>query len=118
MAYTAIAVTTVTQGGTRYDGQGTAGVAGGQGTGLSFPNNGRTVLLLENTAANTPVVNIETSGTTGGLAIADVAITMVANQDQVVGPFQKSIFDNSSGSVQINFTGSNETDVQILAIST
>jgi hypothetical protein len=115
MAYTQINVTKLGAA-ARYDGQGTAGVAGGDGTGLSFSNDGRTALQLENSGAGTPSVVIKTAGTAGGLAIADVTITMVANQDQEYGAMDPDIFNTSSGLVEMYFTGGNETDVLVRAI--
>lgn len=114
MGYTQVNVTNVTRSAPRYDGQGTAGESGGSGTGLKFSNDGKVFLLLENTAANTPIVNIESGGTIDGLDIADIAITMVASQNRIVGPFPVGTFNQPSSTfVQINFSGGNETDVEV-----
>ena len=115
MAYTDVTVVKSTTAGVRHDGQGTAGAAGGDGTGLSFSNDGHTILLLENTAGNTPAVVIKTGATVGGLAVADVTVTMVANQDKVVGPFPVNIY-NTGTIVQMYFSGGNETELQVLPV--
>ena len=116
MAYTQVDVTDITRAGVRVDGQGTAGVAGGDGTGLSFSNDGSIYLILENTGANTPNVVLKTAQQIGGLDVADITIAMVANQDQVTGTFPTDMFNTSTGLLQMYFTGSNETDVQVLPI--
>jgi len=119
MAYVNVNATSITTAGIRIDGQGTAGSAGGEGTGLKFSNDGNTVLSLENTGANTPNVVIVTGGTKGGYAVADQTIAMVANQNQFAGPWPKSTFDqpgSDAGYVYIYFTGSNEADVLVLPV--
>lgn len=118
MAYTAITVTDVARSGVRYDGQGTAGASGGDGTGLSFSNDGTVILLLENTAGNTPSVTIKSPQTVGGYAVADQTIAMDANQDKITGRFPPTLFNTSTGIVQMFFTGSNETELKVMAIRT
>ena len=120
MAYTEVAVVeSSSTAGTRYDGQGTAGENGGAGNGLSFQNNGKTILLLENTGSSAPVVTVVTGQTVDSLAIANVAITMVANQDQFIGPFPRGVWNQTgagAGLVYIEFD-SNASDVLVLPIS-
>lgn len=114
MAYTQVAVTDITRSGVRVDAAGTAGAAGGDGTGLSFSNDGATYLHLENTNTNTPSVVIKTAATLGGYAVADQTVTMVASQDQLTGTFPTNLFNTSTGLVQMYFSGSNETQVLVL----
>jgi hypothetical protein len=114
MAYTQINVVKLGAA-ARTDAQGTAGVAGGDGTGLSFSNDGQTALEFENTGANTPSVVIKTGGTADGLAIADVTIPMVANQTWGYGKMKTDVYNTSSGLVEIYFTGGNEVDILVRA---
>ena len=116
MAYTQVNVTDVTRAGVRVDAAGTAGAAGGDGTGLSFSNDGSVYLHLENTAANTPSVVIKSAKTFGGYAVADQTIAMVASQDKITGTFPTDIFNTSTGLVQMYFSGGNETQVLVLPL--
>ena len=117
MAYTQINVQKPGVGGT--DLTDSNGVAGGAGTGYFFSNDGHTFLSIFNSGAGTPNVVVEASNTIKGYAISgDQTIALAANGStgdrKIAGPFDKSIFDTDN-TVQINFTGSNETDVRIAA---
>jgi hypothetical protein len=114
MAYTQVNVTDITRAGVRVDAAGTAGVAGGDGTGLSFSNDGAVYLHLENTSTNTPNVILKTAKTVGGLAVADITIAMVSSQDQITGTFPTDLFNTSTGLLQMYFSGGNETEVLCL----
>ena len=114
MAYTQVNITTITRSGVRVDAAGTAGIAGGDGTGLSFSNDGSVYLHLENTSTNTPSVVIKSARTVGGYAVADQTIAMVSSQDQITGRFPTDIFNTSAGLVEMYFSGSNETEVKVL----
>jgi hypothetical protein len=118
MAYTEI---TVQPSGTtfRSDGQGTAGVAGGEGTGLKFRNDGNVRLYLENTGANTPNVVIGTGSAPAGQAVEDLTIAMVANQDQITKVFPTNPFNAAADPQFVNvwFTGGNEPDVLVTAFT-
>ncbi len=75
-------------------------------TGLStsntykFRNNGKVLLLFEKTGSGTAVITVVTPGTSSGLAIADVTVNIPEiNGDVVIGPFQSSLFNDSSADV-------------------
>lgn len=118
MAYTGISVYSATTGGTAITES--SGAAGGAGTGYKFPNDGATRLLIRNTSTNTPTCTIVTGGTVKGRAIGDETISVGASGFQIVGPFEKEIYDQTSsdaGYIYIYFGGSNETELRVAAIA-
>ena len=121
MAYTDLAVQTVTADGAQLTT--VAGVAGGAGTGYAFSNDGNVYLAITNAGAGTPSVVIETGATKAGYAVADetIVLTATAGAKAIVqaGPYRTDTFNVPSGTnvnkVQVNFTGGDETDVTIAA---
>ncbi len=72
--------------------------------GDQFLNDGKTILYLKNTNAVTRTVTIATSGSIGGLAIADVAIAVVQNAEVIVGPFDPRLFNDANGYIQLTYS--------------
>lgn len=118
MAYTQVNVVNTSIAGARTDAQGTAGSAGGAGTGLSFSNDGHVALLLEETLGGTPSVVVEGGiSSIDGLSVGDKTYALVANQTLIVGPFPVETYNQpTSNLVQINFTGGGETGASVLPI--
>jgi hypothetical protein len=117
MAYTQVAKTPRTRNGTRLDNISTGtGVAGGAGTGLAFSNDGHQFLYVNNTGANTPSVVVVASGNYLGAALttANETRAAVANEDFVMGPFPPELFNDALGNINVYFTGSNETDLELV----
>jgi hypothetical protein len=89
------------------------GLAGGAGTGYSVSNDGKVKLFIRNSASNTPNVVVEANGTIKGFSISgDQTIAVGALGIQHAGPYDPEIFGTT---LQINFTGSNETEMRIAA---
>ena len=73
--------------------------------GDQFANTGREFIVVKNGDAGTPTVTLATPATYGGLAVADVAVTMGATTgEQMIGPFPTGIFNDANGNVQITYT--------------
>lgn len=73
--------------------------------GDQFLNDGKTFLYFKNTNAATRTVTIATGGSIGGLAIADVAITVAQNEEKVIGPFDPRLFNDANGYIQLTYSG-------------
>lgn len=116
MAYTAISRTKVTKAGVRFDNIGSAGVAGGAGTGYKFSNDGTVLLFINNTSVNAPNCVVLASGTFKGVALTadNKTIAMASGTKYIAGPFEPEIFNDSAGMVNIYFSGSNETDLKVV----
>ena len=73
--------------------------------GDQFLNDGRTICYFKNTNATTRTVTIATSGTVEGIAIADIAVTVAQNEERIIGPFNPAYFNDSSGYIQLTYSG-------------
>lgn len=73
--------------------------------GHSFVNDGRTVLLLQNTNGSARTVTVQTSVTVDGLAVADLAITVPATTGRLLTAyFPKQFYDQSDGTVYVDYS--------------
>lgn len=77
--------------GARYDNQ---FVAGDNTNGNSFPNDGSTVLLVTNTAGGTVTIK-SVSVADPLLTPPNLVVTLTANQAQVIGPFNPSVWGSA-----------------------
>jgi hypothetical protein len=117
MAYTLVARTPRTRNGTRIDNLTTGtGAAGGAGTGLSFSNDGHQFLHVSNTGVGTPAVVVLASGQFRGAALttANETRVTVSGEKLIMGPFPPEIFNNSDGEIDVYFTGSDESDLELV----
>ena len=76
------------------------------GTGFEFANNGRCLLVIQSavstTCSRTHYLTVTTSATFHGYAIADLNDTIYSSSPKVVGPFNTSLFNDSSGNVLVD----------------
>lgn len=77
-----------------------------------MPNDGRTVLHVNNTTGSTNVTTIDTPNSVDGLAIANRTVSQATAKDYVIGPFPPAIYNNSAGKVSITF----DQTVDIVAV--
>jgi hypothetical protein len=91
-----------------------AAVAGG---GDVFPNNGKTFCYFKNTNASTRVVTFTIQATAaGGHPITSPTITVpVTTGESIFGPFDQTLFNNSSGQVAMTYSAS--TNLSVLVVS-
>lgn len=67
-------------------------------------NDGRTLLYFKNTDAGTVTVTIVTGGTVSGIALADVTFTLAQNAEKLIGPFDRLLWNDANGYVQITYS--------------
>lgn len=73
-------------------------------SGDKFPG-GEAVWVFWLNGSGAPItVTVETPGTVGGLAIADLTISVPANGYAVRGPFPASVFGDSAGLVAMTYS--------------
>ena len=88
-----------------------AGVAGD-----TFPNNGKTFLIVKNanvTSDGTATINSLTKCNQG--FDHDVIVSVPASGEKWIGPFEPSRFNNSAGKVSATYES--ETDLTVAAVS-
>lgn len=97
-------------------------VAADNVNGVKIPNDGRVILVLDNSgAASTTTVTIATPRTINGLTVQDRVITVASGAVKVAGPFQPETYnqpagDTDAGCMRITFTGSNADDMNCTPI--
>lgn len=76
--------------------------ASAAGGGDQFLNDGKTYLEVVNGATDCNVT-IVTQSTVDGLAVADKTVTVSASTRKKIGPFPPSIYNDTSGYVQLTY---------------
>lgn len=69
---------------------------------LFTPNAGNTFVHVKNADASAHTCTITTPKQINGLAVADVAVSVPASDERMIGPFPPDLFNNSDG-VYIDF---------------
>lgn len=72
--------------------------------GDTFKNDGRTYFHCLNGSGADITLTFTTPGKIGGVAIADPTVVVTAGEHRLVGPFNPSIFNNSSGLVAVGYS--------------
>lgn len=79
--------------------------ASAAGGGDTFKNDGRTFFEVNNGSGGDITLTFTTPGTVQGVAIADPTVVVTAGERRHIGPFDPSIFNNSSGLVAVGYSG-------------
>lgn len=69
-----------------------------------IPNNGRLRIRVNNAGAEATTVKIVTPGKQGGLDIAEREVVVGAGKQKVIGPFQKSLYNNEKEQIVLTLT--------------
>ena len=82
-----------------------------------FANDGRTFVHIKNTNAASRTCTFTTAGTCGGHAIADTVVTIAANTgEQMVGPFDKSIYNAADGNIDITWSATADVTIAVFKL--
>lgn len=92
---------------------GAAAASGGD----QFVNTGSEFVSVYNADSDSMTVTIETPGTVDDLAIADRTVTVDAGETKLIGPFQKSYYNDSSGYVQLTYSDATGVTVQVFRLT-
>lgn len=91
----------------------------GEETGDEFINNGKTLLIVNNTdLAEALTVTVVSQNTLRGLAVQDPSITLAGGGDSygVLGPFPAALFNDADGNTAITYSSAS-FGARILAVS-
>lgn len=70
-----------------------------------FRNTGREFIHVKKSGASICTVTIVTPKTVGGLAVADLTVSVPASTgDVMIGPFPPDMFNNASGDCEVTFS--------------
>jgi hypothetical protein len=73
------------------------------GTQHSIPSNDGRVFIRAVNTGTTHTLTVQTPGSVAGLAIAEATFTLTATTgDQMIGPFEPAVFNQSDGAVYID----------------
>ncbi len=91
----------------------------GEETGDEFINNGKTLLIVNNTdLAEALTVTVVSQNTLRGLAVQDPSIELAGGGDSygVLGPFPAALFNDADGNVSVTYSSAS-FGARILAVS-
>ena len=88
--------------------------------GDSFPNDGKTLLLVQNTDASSHTATVTAQKTSqqvpgiGAMTKSNIAQAIAAGDEAIIGPFPPSMFNDVNGLVQITYSAA--TGMKVLPI--
>ena len=88
----------------------------GAGNGITFANDGRMFIEVENGATQT-IATVVTQITVDGQAVADPTFTVPLNEDHLFGPFPPSVYNNAAGMVEVHFSDITDGTVSVWRLS-
>ncbi len=89
----------------------TAGASGDE-----FDNNGVEFVHIKNGTGGDITVTIETPATVDGLAVAERTVVVTLAEDRFIGPFPRSVYNDSAAKVQLTYSAINLT-IALLKLS-
>ena len=78
-------------------------------------NNGRTFLHIKNGATDV-VVTLHTPTTVDGLAVADRTVTVTANTEAFIGPFQPNVYNGADHQMSFEFDDVTNVSVAVVRV--
>lgn len=86
------------------------------GGGDKFANDGARQLIVRHTngAGSSVTLTVTTPATTDGLAVADRAIVIAPGETHVLGPWPKSVYDDSNGDVALSWSATTDIDMAVI----
>lgn len=88
--------------------------ASAAGGGDKFLNYGNERLYIKNGGGGSITLTITPGGTPGGLTITPVTVTVAAGAEKIVGPFNPQYFNDSSGYVNLTYSGVSSVTVAVI----
>lgn len=73
--------------------------------GNKFTNDGKKLFYIKNAGSGSVTATFTTQATIEGEPIADRAVAVANGAEKIIGPFNPSIYNNSSGVVIVSYTG-------------
>ncbi len=118
MTATALTVTTTAAAGTVLPAQ----VAADNSNGNTFTNTGREALIVTNLSGGVLTVTITTNGVYAvgavNYAVADLAVNVANNASKIIGPFDKTLFNDGSANVDIAWSTGTNVTCRVISLGT
>lgn len=81
-----------------------------------FANDGHTILIVTNGSGGSLTVTITTPGTVDGLAVADRTVSIANGAKKAIGPFTKSLYNDSDGNVTVGYSATTSVTAMCLSV--
>ena len=118
MTYTTLSVATTAASGVVV----TTGTAVDAANGNEFTNSGRELIEITNGATQQVTATLVTNGTyaVGSTlyAIADLTVVIATSTQKACGPFDRTLFNSATGTVQINWTTAANCSARVISLGT
>ena len=118
MARSSLTVTTTAAAGTVWPAMGAVDM----GNGNMFPNTGREALIIANGGVVPITATITTNGTyavgSTAYAIADLAVVVATGTSKIVGPFDKTLFNDANAQVLVDWSADTLITVGVFSLGT
>jgi hypothetical protein len=92
------------------------------GNGNEFVNDGRTMIEITNGSGATVTATFVTNGTynvsSTAYPIADLDVTVAASAAKACGPFDRTLFNSGTGTVQVNWSSGTSITARCVALGT
>lgn len=99
-----------------------AGAAVDNSNGNVFTNTGREAMIVSNLSGGVLTVTIVTNGVyavgTVNYAVADLAVNINNNTSKILGPFDKTLFNDANGAVDISWSSGTNVTAQVISLGT
>ena len=82
---------------------------------FKFPNSGKEFVLVKK-GVGALTMTVATPRTVDGLAVADRDVTVPANTDRLIGPFDPAVYNDSDGEVSLTFDSVATLSVAVIRI--
>lgn len=93
-----------------------------QPNGNEFVNDGRTLIEITNGSASGITATFITNGTYNvgsvAYAIADNQVIVAATTSKAVGPFDKTLYNSATGTVQVDWSSGTTITARVIALGT
>jgi len=84
--------------------------------GNKIANDGRILLHVKNGGASPITVTVQTPGTVDGLSVSDMTIVVTNAEERFIGPFPPGIYNQSDGSVYVDYSAVTSVTVAALRV--
>lgn len=118
MSATALSVVTTAAAGTVLPAQ----TAVDSGNGNTFTNTGREALIVTNLSGSSLTVTITTNGVYAvgsvNYSVADLVVTLANNTSKIMGPFDKTLFNDGGQNVDIAWSTNTNVTCNVISLGT
>lgn len=84
--------------------------------GNMFANDGNVAVHIKNASGAPVTATFQTPAKVGGVDVAELAVSVPAGSDRLVGPFATGVFNQSTGEVYVDFSAQASVTLAVIRI--